>query len=234
MSSSNRLWVLGTVVLSIALLALGWFIGVSPRLDEISAAIAQKIGVDQQNQITSAKIAQLKADYQNLDAVSAQLDQLRLSIPASADYTGFLQELNSIAGKNSTKLTSFVPSAPTLVTTDGSAPAATDGSATGTATTALADGALVSIPLSLSATGSSADLLDFVGDLQSAKRLVLTTSLNLAEAGDGFTLTVSGYMFVNVDSSVTAAGDAVSGPQPTQTPTPSESASNTPTGTPTP
>ncbi|MDM4761515.1 type 4a pilus biogenesis protein PilO [Galbitalea sp. SE-J8] len=222
----NRLWVLGAVLVSIAVVALGWFLGVSPRLDEISSADSQRATVEQQNDLARARIAKLKADYANLDQVAAQLDQLRESLPPSADYQGFLAELNDIAGKRDAKLTSFVPTAPTVFTPASAAPS--DATATGDGASALPDGTLVTIPVSLSASGSYPDLLDLMGDLQKANRLYLVGGLNISSADDASTVTVTGDIFVEIDSSVTAPDDAVGGPAPTQSPTPDASGTPAP------
>jgi Tfp pilus assembly protein PilO len=220
--SGNRIWVLGTAVLSIALAALGWFLGVSPRLDQISTAKAQKVTVDQQNETTRATIAVLKAEYENLDAVEAELDELRLSLPPSADYTGFLRELTAIAGGNSAKLTSFVPAAPTVFTPgdpEATAEAEAATPAEGEPVT-IPDGTLISIPVALSASGAYTDLVEFIGDLQEGDRLYLASDVNITGGESEFTVAVNGYMFVEIDTSVTAASNAVNEPQPTQTPEP--------------
>jgi Tfp pilus assembly protein PilO len=219
-----RLWAVGTAILCIALVALGWLIGVSPRLDQISASRQQQSQVNQQNELSRVRIAQLKADFANLDQVAAELEGLRHALPASADYTGFLEQLNAISGQNSVALSSFIPAAPVVFTAtdDPAASASSESSAPGTASSGgssdLADGTLIAIPVALSATGAYDDLLAFMGDLQGGDRLYLASGFSLTGADDAYSLAVTGNVFVSIDSSVTPPGAAVSEEAPVQTP----------------
>jgi Tfp pilus assembly protein PilO len=233
--TGNRIWILGTVVLSVALLALGWFLGISPRLEEVSTANVQRATVEQQNAATQVTIERLKADYANLDQVAAELDELRRSLPPSADYTAFLRELNAIAGDNDATLTSFVPAAPTVfqpLAADGTTTTAAPADpTTDAAAAAIADGTLIAIPVQLAASGSYADLVRFVGDLQHGDRLYLANTVTISGDEGEFSVALDGNMFVEIDSTVTAPTDVVSEPQPTQTPEPPASATPEPTET---
>jgi Tfp pilus assembly protein PilO len=241
---SNRVWQLGAAIVCIGIIALGWFLGVSPKLTEMSAAEAETESVDQQNLATEADIAQLKAEFENLDEVAAELDALRASLPASADYARFLAELNTIAGDNSASLSGFTPTTPVVLSDDGTPadPAAADAGAEEGATdaapeaTTLADGTLVAIPTTLSAVGSFRDLLDFVKDLQYGERLFLVSGLSFTDdaASNDYSVAVTGYIYVEIDSSVVepsdaideeapVAPDATETPQPTETPEATES-----------
>jgi Tfp pilus assembly protein PilO len=214
--SSTRVWVLGALVLSAALLVLGWVLGVSPRLAEIATVGEQTRSVQQQNKALEVTIERLRTDYRNLDAVAAQLAALRASLPASADYPGFLAELNAIAGRNSATLTAFTPGAPVVLGPQGAAtPDAAPPPAEGTGSpAALADGTLVAIPVELSATGAFTDLLHLVGDLQSGRRLFLVGALAFSGTGSTYTANVTGYIYVGIDSSVAASAEAGTGPLP--------------------
>ncbi|HPM53090.1 MAG TPA: hypothetical protein PK282_12730, partial [Rhodoglobus sp.] len=46
---SNRLWIFGAVLASIAIVVLGWVVGISPKLAEGDAAATQRQNVDSQN-----------------------------------------------------------------------------------------------------------------------------------------------------------------------------------------
>ncbi len=45
----NRLWIIGAVVVMVAIAALGWVVGVQPQLDAAAAADAQRATVDATN-----------------------------------------------------------------------------------------------------------------------------------------------------------------------------------------
>jgi Tfp pilus assembly protein PilO len=219
-SDSNRLWVLGTVLGCAVILALGWFFGVSPMLDQIGDSNTQKVTVDQQNRLSQARIAKLKADYENLDEVAAQLDQLRESMPPTADYDGFLGELNSLAGDDGVTLTGFVPADPEVLQI-GPTASPTPGAAAPAAGEGVADGAVVSIPVQVNADGTYSHLVEFLGHLQAAKRLYLVASSTITGTGADYSMAVNGYIFVEVDSSLTV----------TPSPTPAPTISATPSAT---
>jgi Tfp pilus assembly protein PilO len=252
--TSNRIWQLGATIVCIGIIALGWLLGVSPKLTELSAAKAETESVDQQNLATEAEIVQLKTEFENLDAVADQLATLRASLPASADYARFLSELNTIAGDNDATLSGFSPATPVVLTDEGTPadaaavdPTTEDAAADPAAeAAALADGTLVAIPTTLSATGTFRDLLDFVEDLQYGERLYLVSGLTFAEDSttDDYTVTVTGNIYVEIDSSVTEPADAIGeeapdAPEVAETPVPTEAlepieTSTSPAPTPTP
>jgi Tfp pilus assembly protein PilO len=212
MTGTTRLWALGTTIACIVIVALGWFFGVSPLLGRINAADAQRAVVEQQNATAAQRVERLKADFGNLAAVSEQLDRLRESMPPTADYDAFLGELNAIADADSVSLTTFVPAEPGVLALDGSSTAAP--APPGSEPVPVDDGSVVSIPVRLGATGGYSHLLDFLGDLQQAHRLYLVGDSSIEGEGRDYTITVDGYVFVTVDSSVTAP----SSPAPTIAP----------------
>jgi hypothetical protein len=229
--SNNRIWILGTVVISIAVLVLGWFLGLQPRLAEAAAASAERVSVEQQNAARANQIEKLKSDFAGLDAVAAELQSLRESLPASADYTGFLNQLNDIAKENSATLTAFAPAAPVVLGDPAGLAASQAEEASGSAGsgagaseeptgTELPDGSLVAIPTTLSASADFDDLLSFVGDLQHGTRLFLVSGLDFAGEDKAYTVSITGYVYVVIDSSVTDPDAAVSETAPTEMPTP--------------
>ena len=45
----NRLWIIGAVVVMVAIVALGWVVAIQPQLDAAAAADAQRATVDATN-----------------------------------------------------------------------------------------------------------------------------------------------------------------------------------------
>ena len=95
---SNRMVAFGAILLSAAIVALGWFLGVSPRLADAAAADGERQDVQSQNEGLEAQLVQLRADYERIDELRAEVGELRASIPDIADYAGFVSELNALSG----------------------------------------------------------------------------------------------------------------------------------------
>jgi hypothetical protein len=76
-TSSPRVWIAGTVVLCLALVAAGWFLLVSPQRAEAADLRDQTAAADQRNAQLEVRIAELKEEF-------AQLPQRRPSSPPSS------------------------------------------------------------------------------------------------------------------------------------------------------
>ena len=105
---NNRYWVVGTVVIVGAVAALGWFAGIQPALQAAAATDAARVDVEAQNALYEAQLVQLREDYENIDTLRAEVEALRAVIPDHADYSGFVAELNALAGATATTITNVV------------------------------------------------------------------------------------------------------------------------------
>ena len=72
---NNKFWLLIAGVLGVAILAMGWFLGVSPKIDEMSAANEQRANVDE------VRIAFTRPSSSNSRSSSRKLTTSRLSWP---------------------------------------------------------------------------------------------------------------------------------------------------------
>lgn len=129
MKLDNRLWVVITVILSAALVAGGFFLGIQPQLDALSTAQSQKADVDAQNAALSAEIAALRTASEDLDSLRADAQALQLAVPDEMDSAEFITSLNALAAATGVTVTTIsIDPASTYAppVEDGSAPAATD------------------------------------------------------------------------------------------------------------
>lgn len=94
---SNRIVGFAAVLLSAAIIALGWFLGVQPRLADAAAADAERQNVVATNAGLEAQLVQLREEFERIDELRDEVKELRASIPAEADYSGFVAELNALA-----------------------------------------------------------------------------------------------------------------------------------------
>jgi Tfp pilus assembly protein PilO len=222
---NNRYWIFGTAVIVIAVAALGWFLGIQPRLAEAAAADTQRAGVAAQNAAYEVTLADLRTRYEDIDDLRADVAELREAVPAQADYSGFVAELNTIAtqaGVGIAHLTvseaswyaSAAPTAPAdappAEPTDGATPTP---SPTDAATAPPADPVGVPVPLStqfvngsnfvaipvqIELSGDPAGFMNFVSALQLHPRLFLVTGFS---SGGDVPPTVRGLLYVLLDGS---------------------------------
>lgn len=207
--SSNRPWILGTVIVAIALVALGWFLGISPKLTEMQATKDNKITIDQANAATALDIAQLKSDFEAIDAVNAQLDKLRESIPSIPALNDFIAEMDKVNSRNDTLLTNFTPATPVIATGTASDPVTVDPNADPNAVVAVPEGTLIAIPAAITLQGDYDKLLRSLDDLQHGTRLLTIDSFSIKDVGGAMELTIGASIYVRTDDATTIAPTVV-------------------------
>jgi len=211
---NNKFWMIIAAVIGVAVFALGWFIGISPKLDEMNAAVEQRELVEEQNAIHEAKLVQLKVEFEQLDELKLELAGAQKLLPSGDELSTFLGQLHKLETSSGVVLTSFGAG-------DGQAyipaPNSTVSSPLVTAQN------FIAIPIDLTVSGTRAQVIDFVSDLQYGTRLFLVTALNVAQEDGGeeesadYTGTISGLVYVLVDPS-----------SPPPSPTPAETVDASP------
>ena len=212
--NNNRLISLGLVAGSLAILLLGWFLGVSPILDQAAAANSQRDTAAASNVALEARTAALKDQFDNLSELEDELGPLSASVPFDGDVSAFLDRINALGDQIGVSLDSLTVGSAEVVTAgeavDPTAEApATDAAPTteGTATEDPATPAepapadtstgLVSIPVTVVVKGGYPQTLAFLGALQNDSRLFLmkTVGVNGLTDGTPFTGTFDGWIF---------------------------------------
>ena len=248
--NANRIFFLIGGLVIVAVLALGWFLGVAPLLDEASASDAERQTVEAENTAQNAVLAQMKEQYAQLDELNLQLEELQLSVPALAQVEEFIDLTMRVAYASGTKVTSITISEGSLyggnivpgtvppaepASTDTGEPAAVVTSAALQPTAGLAAN-LYAIPITIVLENNPVKAAAFLKKIQRAQRLLLVNSVTLSSSPASST--VAGYLFV-VSSGlpvipVTPEPTGTPDPSATPTPTPTDGATPAPTGTPTP
>lgn len=180
--STLRLWVIGSVLASIIIIALGWFLGVSPRLAEAAAAEAERQSVETVNVGYEATLIELQSLSENLPSLASQLDELRLSIPDEPGLSPLLGQLNALAESSGVFLDRVVASPPALFPEETLAGSGVN--------------ALVVLPVSIEASGPGIALDSFIRAVQFGERLVLVTNIDLTEDPVSGTVILTGFIFV--------------------------------------
>ncbi|HEV7948797.1 MAG TPA: type 4a pilus biogenesis protein PilO [Glaciihabitans sp.] len=204
----NRLWVIGAALVIAGVVVIGWFLGISPKLDEASASAATRAEVEAQNAAHELELVNLKEQFENIDLFRGELAELRDAIPAGAELPDLVRELDSIATDNQVSLTAIsLSDAQPYVAVEG-------------APSSLTAENFVTIPLSLTVDGDYTSVLNFVAGLQSSERLMLVTAFSTS-TGDtgGVTGSISAYAYVLLSGN-SAAATATPEPAPAPAPAP--------------
>jgi hypothetical protein len=201
MSGNNRLWIIATAMISIAVLALGWFLGISPQLAQANAADAQRASVEAENQVHEVELQSLKKQFTGIQKLRDELEELRIALPNSPELSTFVAEIVDLKNKYGVSVTSF-SMAPAIhyasidpVPGPTAAPAPVDPSATPSPSesaaptppvvTATSPNPLVTpdnfvaIQVTLKVQGVDPGLSQFLDDLQHGDRLFLFTHLKI-------------------------------------------------------
>lgn len=218
---SNKFWLLIAGILGVLILAMGWFLGVSPKLDEISVANGQRATVDAQNLKHEATLATLKTEFAQLGELKSALAQYQIALPPGDELSTFLGELHQLEASSGVAVQTFSAS-------DGQKYVAAPSAKT-VSPLVNADN-FVAITIGLTVAGTRDQVIAFVNDLQYGDRLFLVTKVTVAQdAADAknYQGTITGFVYVLVDPSAppptpTPVGslDTTTAPKPSSSPAP--------------
>jgi hypothetical protein len=201
----NRIWVIGTAIVVVVILALGWLLVIAPTVGQAQAAQQQTQTTNTQNAAQQASIVRLKAQSKKLPQSKAQLAKLQKSIPETFKSEDFLDQMEVDAA-----------SAGVVITNYSFGEAAAYGSASTTATAAptpspsaaaaaggALSGKLFTVPISITARGSIPQVIEFIRLAQQNPRFFLLPSASYAVGqGSG---TITGSVFILNESTGAAA-----------------------------
>lgn len=84
--ASARIWTFATIIGVIAIVALGWFLGIAPKLADIARIESERTVVAAQNDINRVTLQTLQADFEKLDEYRQQLDDIEAEFPELPEY----------------------------------------------------------------------------------------------------------------------------------------------------
>jgi hypothetical protein len=206
----NKLWIIGSVLVMVIVLALGWFLGIAPQLANAASAGVQRLDVQALNATQEATLAKLKRDYANIGELNAQLADLSESVPSDTAIPAFVDEVDAIGAATGVTVAGISvadakPYEP--VTAPAPAGAAATPGPTGTPTPApaatptptptptavpgmppvtnpkLTSANFSSLAVTLTLKGTFAQALDFVNGIQRGKRLFLVDGITTSSSG---------------------------------------------------
>ena len=219
-NTSTRMWVLGAGLLTVAIAAMGWFLGISPKLDEAGVADQQRAGVVAQNVVHEREVAKIKKQYEQLPQLKSELAVLRAAVPANDDLSTFLGELHALEQQSQVSLTNFTASDGQPYTpVKSTEKAVTTGKTTSTSKTGGTVNApittnplvtpenFVAITVNVTVTGDQPRVMNFIEGVQTGGRLYLVTDLTLAQdqTTGAFKATITGFVYVLLDANASTA-----------------------------
>lgn len=230
-TSSPRTWIAGTVVLSLVLVAAGWFLLIAPKRAEAADLREETVAAQGRNAQLEVRIAELKEQFAQLPQRKAELAAIRTAMPQDAELATLTRDLQRLAGDAGVtlmtitpgELTAVVPTgavvatAPAAEAGQGQEPATTDGAAA--AAPATVPAGLSQVPLTISVVGSFDKSNSFLEKVQAElDRDYLVDTLNVvaeepAEADAGkpavvngdVTMTLTGRVFVLAEDATSGA-----------------------------
>ncbi len=121
-NSKKSTWIGGTAFLAVVIMAMAWFLLVSPVLASADETRAQTEQTEQQNEILRTKVEKLKADFAHLEEYKAELADLQKGIPTTVSMSAYLRQLNDVAAAYGVVVTQITPTNPQAVTLAAAAP----------------------------------------------------------------------------------------------------------------
>jgi len=216
---NNKIWLVAAGIVSVGVLLMGWFLGVSPQLDEMNSAAAQKESVIAQNAAIQASIDTLRQESEQIDELKQELTDMQIALPPGDELSTFLGQLHDLEDLSGVVLTSFSAS-------DGEAFQPIENGTGSIVSPLVTPENLIVITIDLKVEGTRAQVLDFVSALQQGERLFLVNSLTVQSSGvvdSIYNGNLTGFVYVLVDPSApppapTPVGSLDSSPSPSATP----------------
>lgn len=213
--TATRIWTVAAVALIAAILGLGWLLGVAPLLAQASTADSERANVEAQNAAHEASLTIMKADFERLDEIEAELAGLQRSIPPGERVTAFASFVESVVSAHGLSLRSIVAGELPFGATDAEVAGATAG--LGGSALSIPAGTVFALPVTIGLEGEPEAVMDAVRALQTGERLFLVGNVTFSRGGVGSTpgATVVGYIFLLTDRQLAATPEeAATAPEP--------------------
>jgi hypothetical protein len=219
--------VIGAVVVAIGLLAIGWFVGVQPKLTEAAKAEIARLDAVEVNALNEIALVELKEQFQDLDELEEELAELQVAVPFELDAPGLYREIMASAAALGVSVTEIVIGEPRaygapLAAEAEAEPAEDDAAATAEEEPAppvdaapvappivtdprISGQNVVAVPTTITVTGPLSAVQAYLSAAQHGKRLYLVTAIDLTpSAGAGgadapYTAVLDGYVYVLLD-----------------------------------
>lgn len=175
----DRYWLAGGGAGAVLLLAVAWFLLISPQNEETSGLRDQQVSTEAQVTTLRHRLADLRTAQQNLPQYRAELAKDRAALPAAPALSDFLRELQAAGDAVGVTVTAMAAGPPQGVPAAGST--------------------LQVVSVNVSATGSAGALSQFVAQIQLAQpraALIDGVHVDASVGGDGVLLNLTLKVYV--------------------------------------
>lgn len=179
MTKLRQLWLL-TAIGSLAVLALGYFLLVSPKAGEAAALREETQTQETMNRQLQAQIDQLNAQKKDLPKMQAELEEFETLVPGNPAMPAFLRMISDAADRTGVELESVTPNLP-----DFSKGVNLQTRASTMAPVPAPKGmVLVKIPTGIKVNGAYANISQFFDELESLPRALMVPGFTLQRCKD--------------------------------------------------
>lgn len=164
-SAATRVWTFATAFAIVIVVALGWFLGIAPKLAEMTRFESERVTVELQNNLNRIALAQIQDDFARINEFRAQLDAVAAEFPEMPEYdeiaeTLFAEMLSAGLVLENLTISEPEPASPEAVVDEfGQLPR----------------GTLVEISIVMTVYGDVLSALEFIDAVQRSERLSLVT-----------------------------------------------------------
>lgn len=194
MKLGTRVWGVISLVVVAALVAGGWFLGISPLLGVKGAADQKRSTIAQENEILAAQITALEVKKDELPVLLERAAGLERAIPSEVAGAAFIRDLNDLAIASGVSINAISISDGTAYAAPGEV-AGVEGAPVPVTNALVNPENFVLIPVDITVTGGWNELLAFSHAVQTGQRLVLVTSINSSSIEGGFQFSLTGTMY---------------------------------------
>lgn len=196
---NNTPWIAGTVVVSLIIIAVGYFFGISPKLDDAEDLNEQAESQESLNSVLEMKVIQLRADFAKLDEYREEIASYEIGIPTELQVPDFLRITDDLANEADVVLTNTTLPKPEFINIPSELESTID--VTG----------LVLQPIEFEIVGSYEDIFSFIDAMQQDYHrhvLIRDIDLNIEEFDvDDDQVSFVFEMKLNVDMYAMVKGD---------------------------
>jgi Tfp pilus assembly protein PilO len=172
-------------VITLAIVAVFWFIGWAPATSNLTHARANVTAADAKTTQLSGEVATLLAAEKKAPLYESQLKVLQQAVPSDPAFAQVIDQLTAVSNSSGVSISSVIPSvAPATSTTSGPA----------------------TMMLTLAVTGTYPQVLSFITDLDHESRLYVITSLGLSSDGHIVTASVDARVFYSDANAAPGSG----------------------------
>lgn len=182
--NANRVISIALGLLTVGLLALGWLVGIAPKLAEAARADGERALVEAQNAALGATLAQLADKYENIDDLRDEIAELQRFIPEGHLVEAWVDRIDAHATSLGLVVDVITVGEPIEVVP--SDVVATDSPATGPV--------LIGIEVSVQVIGGVTELVALADAAQHAERVFVVTGLTFEN--ENATGLISGTLYV--------------------------------------